>query len=63
MNSPQLLSPSKKVKCNGCGVLLDDKYMLPSHIKRVHMKVGMTRVSDLRTLDSDSFSKNLSDES
>ena len=28
------------MKCNGCGVVLDDKYMLPSHIKRVHMKVS-----------------------
>ena len=37
---PQLLSPEKKMKCNRCGVVLDDKYMLPSHIKRVHMKVS-----------------------
>ena len=33
-------SSDASVKCNGCGVLLDDKYMLPSHIKRVHMKVS-----------------------
>ena len=37
---PQLLSPEKKMKCNRCGVVLDDKYMLPSHIKRIHMKVS-----------------------
>ena len=30
----------KAVKCNECGVMLDDKYTLPSHIKRVHMKMS-----------------------
>ena len=32
--------PDNTVRCNECGVLLDDKYTLPSHIKRVHMKVS-----------------------
>ena len=27
------------MKCNRCGIVLD-KYLLPSHIKRVHMKVS-----------------------
>ena len=30
--------PDHAVKCNECEVMLDDKYTLPSHIKRVHMK-------------------------
>ena len=28
------------VKCNECGVVLGDKYNLPSHIKRVHMNMS-----------------------
>ena len=37
---PAVASTTNAVRCNGCGVLLDDKYSLPTHIKRVHMKVS-----------------------
>ena len=40
MNSLARSEGLKAVKCNECGVMLDDKYTLPTHIKRVHMKMS-----------------------
>ena len=37
---PTVVSTTNAVRCNACGVLLDDKYSLPTHIKRIHMKVN-----------------------